>query len=156
MGFFIRKRFGGGQRETAIPDGLWMKCPQCHQTVYKSEVAENLQVCPHCEHHHRMGARDRVARILDPGSFVERHADVQSADPLDFAVGEESYRERVVRAQSQSGLNEALLTGFATVEGQRIAVGAMDSAFIMASMGAALGEKFCRVAEDAIEERVPL
>ncbi len=156
MAFFTRKRFGGGPRETAIPDGLWMKCPECHQTVYKNEVAENLQCCPHCGHHHRMRARERIDALLDAGSFEERHAQVQSADPLRFAAGEETYADRIDRAKEQSGLDEALLTGFATINRERVAVGAMDSAFIMASMGAALGEKFCRIAEDAIAERIPL
>jgi acetyl-CoA carboxylase carboxyl transferase subunit beta len=133
-----------------------MKCTSCGQTVYRSEVRDNNQLCPSCGHHYRLGARDRVALTCDPGTFTETHAEIRTADPLDFSVGEESYLQRIERAREQSGLNEALLTGTGCIERRRCAIGAMDSNFIMASMGAAVGEKFCRLVADAREQKLPL
>lgn len=155
---FFRRRTGPFSRtgEKSIPDGLWMKCTGCGQTLYKSEVEQRGQVCPQCGHHYRVGARQRVAIHFDPDSFQETHLGLTAADPLSFSVGEESYAQRVTRAREQAGLDEALLTGFARLDGLRVAVGVMDSRFIMASMGSALGEKFCRLVEDAIRERLPL
>lgn len=155
---FFRRRTPGLSRtgEKSIPDGLWMKCVSCGQTLYKSEVEEKLQVCPSCGHHYRVSARRRIEMHFDAASFEETHTTLSAADPLSFSVGDESYAQRVQRARTQSDLNEALLTGFARINGFRVAVGAMDSTFIMASMGAALGEKFCRLAHDAIRERVPM
>jgi len=157
MPLFKRKKFDPviGRRNT-IPDGLWMKCKACHQTVYRNDVEENLQVCPACKHHYRVSARDRIGQVLDSDSFEETHTDIETVDPLDFTVGEESYVGRIERAKEQSGLNEALLTGFGAIEATRVALGVMDSSFIMASMGGALGEKLCRLVRDAIRGRLPL
>jgi acetyl-CoA carboxylase carboxyl transferase subunit beta len=156
MGFLKRKKFEPAGDRKEIPDGLWMKCGDCGQTVYRSEVEENLHVCPACSHHYRLGARVRVAITVDPDSFAETHTNIETIDPLHFRVGDQAYLDRVNRAKEQSGLNEALLTGFATIEGTRAALGVMDSNFMMASMGSALGEKFCRLVRDAIRERLPL
>jgi acetyl-CoA carboxylase carboxyl transferase subunit beta len=156
MAFFARKRFSGNRREKTIPDGLWLKCPGCGQTVYRDEVVDNLNVCPHCGHHNRMPARERIAALCDPDSFTETHVEIESADPLAFHVGEESYAGRLERAKAQTGLREAMITGRARIEDVPVVLGVMDSSFIMASMGSALGEKFCRLAEDAIARREPL
>ncbi|MBI2422271.1 MAG: acetyl-CoA carboxylase carboxyltransferase subunit beta [Candidatus Hydrogenedentes bacterium] len=157
MGFFKRARFTSSKEsKKSIPDGLWIKCVTCGQTVYKNDIELNLQVCPHCEHHYRIGARERIASLVDAGSFEERHQNVTTGDPLHFAVGQETYPERIVRAKEQSGLSEALVGGFATIETQPAVVGAMDSKFIMASMGSALGERFARLVRDAVESRRPL
>lgn len=157
MAFFQRKKLSGATPRTkSIPDGLWMKCPGCQDTVYRTEVEENMMVCPKCGYHYRLSARTRIALLSDPGSFQETHLNLETVDPLEFTVGEETYRERILRAKKQSGLQEALVTGFARIEGVRLALGAMESAFIMASMGSVVGEKFCRLADDAIRERIPL
>ncbi len=156
MPLFGRKGFGFSRnKKQNIPDGLWIKCPSCGQTTYKSEVEENLSICPNCDHHYRLGSRRRIESLVDEGSFQETNAGLRTADPLGFAVGKETYPERIERARKQSGLDEALLTGFALIEGTRVAIGAMDPAFVMASMGSVVGEKFCRLADDAILEKVP-
>ncbi len=154
MGFLKRKR--NGLDAPGIPDGLWMKCAACQQTVYRPEVEENMHVCPACGHHYRIGSRQRLELLMDPGSFQETGTNLKTVDPLGFRVGEETYMDRLERAREESGLRDALLTGFAAIEGFRIAVGVMESAFIMASMGSVLGEKFCRLVRDAIREKVPL
>ena len=157
MAFFQRKKFGGeNRRQNPIPDGLWMKCAGCKQTVYRSEVEENMQVCPGCGHHYRIGARQRLDWLLDPGSFTPTHAGLSTNDPLNFTVGEETYLSRIERAQKASGLNDALLTGIGAIENTRAAIGAMDSTFIMASMGSVVGEKFCRLVDDAIAQQLPV
>ncbi len=136
-----------------VPDGVWMQCPNCNQAVYKNEVEENQQVCPLCHHHGRIAARKRIEYLIDEGTFVETHANITSTDPLQFKVGKETYAERIERAKGTSGVDEAMITGFADIEGHRACLAAMDAQFIMASMGSAVGERFHRAALDAIEER---
>jgi len=156
MTFFKRSPFAGfiGDK-TKVPDGVWMKCTGCNQPVYRSEVEENFRVCPSCGYHFRMGARERLERLLDRDSFEETHNTIETQDPLQFTVGKETYAERVARAREATGLDEALLTGFGEVQGHRAVFGAMDAGFIMASMGSALGERFCRAAKDAVDHRLP-
>lgn len=155
MSLFKRSKFAGfiGEKNK-VPDGVWMKCTSCKKTVYRNEVEDNQQVCPACNFHFRIAARDRIKFLVDEDSFVETHASLRSADPLHFQVGKETYAQRVERAQEDTGLDEALLTGFAHIEGERTVLGVMDARFIMASMGSALGERFARAAADALAERV--
>jgi acetyl-CoA carboxylase carboxyl transferase subunit beta len=155
MTFFKRSKFAGfiGEKNK-VPDGVWMKCTSCKQAVYRNEVADNYNVCPACGFHFRIGARERLERLLDPLSFHETHTNIGSADPLKFSVGKETYAQRLARAQEDTGLDEALITGFGAVLEKRAVFGAMDAGFIMASMGSAVGERFCRAAEDAIRERL--
>ena len=158
MAFFKRKRLNprSSRGLANMPDGLWMKCDGCRSTVYRSEVEANFMVCPECGHHYRIGVTERLEQLLDPNSFEETHAGLRSCDPLHFSVGDESYVERIERAKQQSGREDALTTGMGAIEGGKVAIGVMDSGFIMASMGSVVGEKFCRLAEDAIRERRPL
>ncbi|MFP4502708.1 MAG: acetyl-CoA carboxylase, carboxyltransferase subunit beta [Candidatus Hydrogenedentota bacterium] len=156
MAFFKRKRIQQRGGRGNMPDGVWMKCEQCQGTVYRSEVEERLMTCPDCGYHFRIGAHTRLEQVLDPGSFTETHAHLETEDPLGFEVGGETYRERIERAKTRSGLHDAILTGFGTLEGTRTAIGVMDTSFIMASMGSVLGEKLCRLFEDAIEARTPV
>ncbi len=156
MSLFKRSKFAGskGEGATKVPDGVWIKCPDCHKAVYRNEVQENNQVCPACDHHFRIPARDRFESLLDPDTFEETHTEIRSADPLNFTVGKETYAQRIERAQKTSGLDEAIITGFGELEGSRGVFAAMDAQFIMASMGSALGERFCRTAQDAIDNRI--
>ena len=157
MSLFKRSKFAGfiGNKNPKVPDGLWIKCTSCKTTIYKSEVEENQNLCPTCGYHFRIGAKERFEKLLDPDTFVETHDNILSADPLNFTVGKETYAERVERARETSGLNEGLITGFGEIMEQKTVIGAMDAKFIMASMGSALGEKFCRAAKDAIEHKLP-
>lgn len=159
MPFLKRRRFVSViGRKSHVPDGMWMKCPGCNQAVTRKEIEENQLVCTHCDYHHRIGAMQRIEYLVDSDSFEETHAGVQSVDPLGFVVEEASYSypKKVRESSEKSGINEAMVTGFATIEGARTALGVMEFGFLGGSMGSALGEKFCRVAEDAIRERVPL
>ncbi|MDQ1257897.1 MAG: Acetyl-coenzyme carboxylase carboxyl transferase subunit beta [Candidatus Hydrogenedentes bacterium] len=156
MSFFNRRRFipviG---RPSAVPAGLWQKCPGCKQAVFRAEVEKNLQVCPVCGYHYRIGALERIRILTDPGTFTETHAEIVSADPLGFVSDGESYPSRLKRAEKVSGLTQALLTGLARIEDALTVLGVVDWRFIMGSMGSAFGERFCRAAQDAIEQRLP-
>lgn len=152
MSLFKRSPFGGLMgRKTKVPDGVWMKCLGCGQTVYRNEVTDNQEVCPVCDHHYRISARRRIELLVDEGTFEETHLGVETADPLEFTVGKETYLERVERARVDSGQDEALITGFGSIETERTVLAAMEAKFIMASMGSAVGERFCRAADDAIK-----
>jgi acetyl-CoA carboxylase carboxyl transferase subunit beta len=155
MTFFKRSKFAGfiGEKNK-VPDGVWMKCSNCKQAVYRNEVVENLEVCPACDFHFRIGARERLEKLLDDDTFEESHTNIEAADPLHFTVGKETYGERLERAQEESGMDEALITGSGAIEGHPGIFGAMDARFIMASMGSAMGERFYRTAMDAIDRRV--
>jgi acetyl-CoA carboxylase carboxyl transferase subunit beta len=158
MAFFKRKRMTAraGRGKSAVPDGLWMKCDGCQGTVYRREVEKNLMVCPACGHHYRVGVALRLDLLLDPGTFEETNLTLRATDPLHFTIGKETYIERIERAKEESGLEDALTTGFGAIEGTRTALGIMDSSFIMASMGSVMGEKFRRLVLDAVREELPL
>ncbi|MBI5092138.1 MAG: acetyl-CoA carboxylase carboxyltransferase subunit beta [Candidatus Hydrogenedentes bacterium] len=157
MPFFKRRRFVSivGPK-SRVPDGLWMKCPSCGQAVYRAEVEENLWVCPSCGHHHRITARTRIQYLVDPESFRETHTNVDTLDPLEFTVGEVSYLDKVKKAKDKTGITEAIITGFASVEDVPTVLAVMDFFFMGGSMGSVVGEKFCRAADDAIRERLPI
>lgn len=133
-----------------------IECKACKAQITPEVAKENLMTCPECGRHFRVGARARIKYTVDPGSFSETHAGVRTADPLQFAVGGETYGQRIERAMKQSGLSEALVTGTARIEDQPVMLGAMDSSFIMASMGSALGERFLRMVQDAVAQRMPV
>jgi acetyl-CoA carboxylase carboxyl transferase subunit beta len=155
---FKRRRFvsviGRGSR---VPDDLWMKCPACKKAVLRADVSENLNVCTLCQFHHRITAQQRIKYTADPETFEEMDAGMTALDPLDFTIpaANFSYKEKLESYRKRHGLNEALVTGAASVVEQRTVLGVMDFRFAGASMGSVVGEKFCRGAERAIEERVP-
>lgn len=158
MVFIRRRRFVSVVgRKSGVPDGLWLKCHGCQKVVYHKDVQENQMVCTLCGYHYRVKARKRIQWLVDPGSFQETHSQVTSGDPLGFVIQEVgfSYPDKVVEAKQKSGLNEAAITGFAHVDGTRTVLGVMDFSFRGGSMGSALGEKFCRAADDAIQENLP-
>jgi acetyl-CoA carboxylase carboxyl transferase subunit beta len=123
--------------------------------MYGGEHTANLCVCPYCDHHMAMSGADRIASLVDPGSFQEIDAELTSRDPLQFTAGT-PYAEKLAGARERTGLNEAILVGRATVGGTPAVVGAMDFRFIGASMGSAVGEKVARAFELATAERLPV
>lgn len=135
-----------------IPEGLWQKCPQCSQIVYSKELERNLKVCPHCQYHFHLTARERIAQLVDEGSFVELVAGLTSGNPLGFP----GYEAKLEEARRKTGLAEAVICGTATIGGQPLLLVVMDNQFIMASMGSAVGEKITRAIEAAIERRLPV
>jgi len=142
-------------RRDSYPPDLWTKCPQCGDMLFNKQLEKNDRICPTCGHHFRLSAEARLEMLLDPGTFRERDAGLQSVDPLGF-VDQKPYPERVATAQAQTGLRDAAVRGTGAIEGQTVSVCVMDFGFMGGSMGAVVGEKVARAAEDALAERVPL
>lgn len=138
-----------------IPAGVWASCQSCGHMVYQKEVEENLHCCPECGHHNRVNARVRVEQLVDPGSFEELYADLAPTDPLKFK-DRIPYRERLKAEQKATGEKDAVIVGRAFIRGRAVILGVMNPDFIMASMGAVVGEKITRAIELAIEENLPL
>lgn len=158
MAFLKRRRFVSVVgRKSGMPAGLWLKCHGCGQVVYHRDVQENQMVCTLCGYHYRVKARKRLQWLADEGTFQETSQNIESVDPLGFVIKEVdfSYPDKIAQARQKSGLNEAIVTGFAEIEGARTVLGVMDFSFRGGSMGSALGEKFCRAADDAIEAGIP-
>lgn len=138
-----------------IPGGLWTKCEGCGEIVYNKALEENIKVCPKCNYHFVLGAQERIAMLLDVGSFEERDSNLKSLDPLLFK-GPRTYEEKLKEDQISTGLSEACLTGVGILDGKRIVISVTDSRFIMGSMGSVVGEKITRAIELSINLRLPL
>ena len=130
-------------------------CPGCGSHYRDDELVANLRVCPQCGHHFRVGARERIDQLADPGSFAEEAADLRSADPLGF-FDLRSYNDRLAEAEMATGLGDALLVGAATIEDLPCELAVMDFDFMGGSMGSVTGEKFARACESAAAAGVPL
>lgn len=133
-------------------EGVFEKCPKCEAALYKPELEESLNVCPHCAHHFRIGARQRLAILFDEGKYEELDAEVVSNDPLEF-VDTKPYKERLEQARRKTGLPEAVINGRGMLGGYHVLIAAMDFSFLGGSMGVAVGEKITRLIERAIRER---
>lgn len=139
------------ENKREIPDGLWVKCDRCNQMLYTKELHKNLNVCPKCDYHFRMNAKDRLGSVLDPGSFQEFDAGFQSENPLNFP----EYESKLKRSQKSTGLTEGVITGQGSIEGQPLLIAIIDFGFLGGSMGSAVGEKITRVIERAAETGMP-
>ena len=158
MAIFKKPPTGGGggrKRREDIPEGLFQKCPGCGEVVHEIEVTENQRVCPHCDHHFPQSAKERIESFLDPGSFVEMDASLHSVDSLRFQ-GMATYKDRLKKYQESTGLIDAVLSGYGTLEGIRVAIAVMDFAFLAATMGSVVGERITRAIEYATAERIPI
>ena len=130
-------------------------CPRCGSHYRDDELERTMRVCPQCGHHFAVPVRERVAQLVDGGTFVERDAELRSADPLEF-FDLRPYTERIAQAEVATGLGDAMLAGSASIERRPCELAVMDFAFMGGSMGSAVGEKFARACERAAERRVPL
>jgi acetyl-CoA carboxylase carboxyl transferase subunit beta len=133
---------------------LWTKCPGCSEMIYNKQLDANQRVCPKCGHHFRLRVDVRLGLLLDPDSFEERDAGLESLDPLGF-VDLKPYPQRVADQRHKTGIRDAAVWGFGRIEGRRISICAMDFAYMGGSMGSVVGEKITRAAEAALDERVP-
>ena len=139
-----------------VPDGLWMRCPGCEGMLYNKSVEENMNVCPDCGHHFRMGAPMRVETLADPDSFEELFGDIGPADPLKFEWAGKKFSDRIATEQAKTGRLEGMLTGIAYIKGRRLALGVMDGEWLMGSMGSVVGEKVALLVEEALAQSLPL
>ncbi len=142
-------------RSNSVPEGLWKKCPKCAAPLYRPELEKNLDVCPKCEHHMRIGARRRLDIFLDPDGRVELGMDVETVDQLKFR-DVKRYRDRILDAQKKTGEKDALLTMEGTLRDLPVVVCAFEFAFHGGSMGYAVGERFTRAANTALHSNKPL
>jgi acetyl-CoA carboxylase carboxyl transferase subunit beta len=143
------------RQKRGVPEGLWVKCPGCQQTIYKQTIEERLGVCPECEHHFYVSAQQRIIQVLDTGTFEELDGNLMPTDPLEFE-DKKKYVDRLVAEQKRTGLSDAALTGTGMIRARRVAIGITDSAFIMGSMGSVVGERLTRLIERATEQQLPL
>ena len=151
----IPSRIKTERRTRSVPEGLWMKCPTCDSVLYRPEVERNLQVCPKCSHHMRIGARDRLVRFLDPDSGTELAANVSPEDPLKFR-DTKRYRDRLTAAQKGTGESDALVVMAGRLKGMDVVAAAFEFAFLGGSMGSVVGERFVQAVEHCIRHRTPL
>ena len=142
-------------RKKSIPAGLWTKCPSCQHVMFTKTLRENLSVCSKCNFHFILGARERIETLLDPKSFKEIEADLETLDPLGFK-GTRPYLDKLRQDQKKTGLREACLVGEGSLLKKELAFGVTDSRFIMGSMGSVVGEKITRLVEHALQKRLPL
>ena len=134
-----------------VPDELFAKCPACKHMIYQKDLG-TAKICPSCSYNFRISAKERLAITVDEGSFEELFTGLETTDPLHFP----GYQEKLAAAREKTGLDEAVLTGLATIKGQKVALGIMDSNFIMASMGTVVGEKITRLFELATAQELPV
>lgn len=146
---------GVTQKKKSVPEGVWVKCPECESVLYRAELERNLQVCPKCGYHMRIGARERLKHFLDEGSAQELAADIKPIDILGFK-DQKKYKDRISQAQKSTGENDALITMVGTIEGLQVVAGAFEFKFMGGSMGSVVGEKFVRAANKALELKCPL
>jgi acetyl-CoA carboxylase carboxyl transferase subunit beta len=138
-----------------IPDGLWSKCPKCSQFIFNKILQENLKVCPKCNYHFSISCWERIELLTEKGSFKELYSKMESCDPLEFE-GPKSYKEKLEEEKRSTSLREAAVIGEALIGKKRVAFGVTDSRFIMGSMGSVVGEKITRIAEYALDKKLPL
>jgi acetyl-CoA carboxylase carboxyl transferase subunit beta len=156
--FFRRTptQFTPGTRDCDMPDGLWVKCRKCADLIYRKQLEDQHKVCPRCDYHFRLTARERIAHLLDPHSFLEHDLDLEPTDPLGFVGAKDNYPAKLKQMQAQTGLSEALICGSGRIQGIPIEIAIADFHFMGGSMGSVYGEKVACAAERACAHAVPL
>ena len=144
----------GGEKKIRT-EGLWVKCDQCRQIIWKKDLEDNFNVCPKCGRHFRIDARTRLSQLFDDGEYETFSDGLRSTDPLKF-VDLKPYSERLVKAQDETGLNDAVINARGKLNGRPVMVSAMEYGFIGGSMGAVVGEMITRAVEEALERKQPL
>jgi acetyl-CoA carboxylase carboxyl transferase subunit beta len=142
----------GEKNVPAIPNGLWIKCESCGETIYNKDLCANNKVCINCGYHYRMNARERIDLIMDTGTFREIDAGLQTVNPLDFP----GYEDKLKESQQKTELNEGVITGYGKIHGNDAVIAVMDSQFMMGSMGSVVGERITRAFEFATSKQKPI
>jgi acetyl-CoA carboxylase carboxyl transferase subunit beta len=143
------------KKKREMPEGLWQKCPDCGEVIHNLELVQNLKVCPKCDYHFTLSAKERIENLVDPGTFVEFDPNMLSVDVLSFK-GVATYEERLKSYQEKTGLKDAVITGFGALQERGVALAAMDFNFLAATMGSVVGEKITRLIERATSDKRPL
>jgi acetyl-CoA carboxylase carboxyl transferase subunit beta len=138
-----------------MPEGLWTKCKNCEEIIYSKEIERNLNVCPKCDYHFRISARERIALVIDEGTFVETDAKMSSVDFLKFKDSKK-YADRLKAAFKKNGDGDAVITGSGLMNEQEVVVAVFDFGFLGGSMGSVVGEKVTRAIELGLEKKAPV
>ncbi|MCX6640136.1 MAG: acetyl-CoA carboxylase, carboxyltransferase subunit beta [bacterium] len=156
MAWFEKSKKGLAPKEKAqIPDGLWLKCENCGEIIFRKELQKNLSICQKCRFHFRINGRDYIALLIDEGTYREFNTDLVSADPLKFK-DTKRYPDRVQQAIKSTGINDAVRTGVGLLDGRKIVFVAMEFTFFGGSVGSVVGEKITQAVIRSIEGRYPL
>ena len=140
------------RKKRDIPHGLFQKCPGCDEVVHDIELAQNLRVCPRCDYHFALSAKERIDNLVDPETFVEMDADLRSVDTLRFH-GMATYKDRLKNYQERTGLTDAVISGYGMIDGYKVALAVMDFGFLAATMGSVVGERITRTIEYGTDQR---
>ncbi len=141
----------GSAKKVKVPEGLWVKCDNCKEIIYKKEVEKNLKVCPKCDYHFRISASERLQHLVDEGTFLEVEDGLSPRDFLNF----KDYKDKLKSSRKKTGLKDAIISGDAKIGGRPVALVVMDFSFMGGSMGSVVGERIVRAVERAIEKQVP-
>jgi acetyl-CoA carboxylase carboxyl transferase subunit beta len=142
-------------KKVQVPEGLWTKCKNCEEIIYSKEIERNLNVCPKCDYHFRISARERISLVIDDGTFTETDSEMTSVDFLKFKDSKK-YSDRIKAALQKSGGGDAVVTGFGLLNGQEVVVAVFDFGFLGGSMGSVVGEKVTRAIELGLEKKAPV
>src|SRR5918912_1314603 len=145
----------GPRRKRGVPEGLWIRCPQCKATIFRKEAESRFNVCPECDYHFYLPARERIRQLLDQDSFEEWFTGLRPCDPLEFK-DRIPYAERLTAEQAKTGMLDAAVVGRGYIRGRPVVLGVTDFAFMAGSMGSVVGEKLTRAAEEATRLMLPL
>ncbi len=156
MAWFKKERQEGAAPEAPakkvkIPEGLWVKCDNCKEIIYRKEVDKNFKVCPKCDYHFRISALERLPYLVDEGSFLEVE---DGLSPRDF-LGFKDYKDKLKSSRKKTGLKDAIISGEARIGGRQVSLVIMDFSFMGGSMGSVVGERIVRAVERAIEKKTP-
>ena len=149
-----RKPIEAANKESRVPEGMWVKCPSCGQIIYNKDLAASLSVCTKCGHHFRLNASDRLRSLFD-GEWEEHDRNLASTDPLAF-TDTKAYHQRLEASRAATGLADAVVTATGRINGIETVVAAMEYGFIGGSMGVVVGEKIARAIERAISRQLPV
>lgn len=158
MGWFSKSKaplVASDEKRVKVPEGLWIKCQNCNETVYSKDLEKNLNVCPKCDFHFRISARKRIDVLLDEGSFAEYDSGMVSVDFLDFKDSK-SYKDRIKAALDKGGSKDAVICGSGRIEGTPVQLAVFDFSFMGGSMGSVVGEKITRAIEKGLEDKTPV
>jgi acetyl-CoA carboxylase carboxyl transferase subunit beta len=155
MAWFKKKEQPAIAKKVKVPEGLWVKCNSCKEIIYRKEVEKNLKVCPKCNYHFRISAKERISLLVDENSFEETGQNLVSKDPLNFR-DQIPYKERLSESQKKTNNKDAAIVGHAVIGGHKAIMVVLDFEFMGGSMGSVVGEKFVMAAEKAAEEDLPL
>lgn len=158
MAWFSRKKAPVSaveRKKVQMPQGVWTKCKNCQEIIYAKEIVRNLNVCPKCDYHFRISARERIGLVIDEGTFVEMDAKVCSVDFLEFK-DTKKYKDRIRDAVKKAGDGDAVICGRGTIDGLPVVLSVFDFSFMGGSMGSVVGEKLTRAIERGVETRAPV